>query len=289
MRQGTVLTDDGTKLSYQTFGDPKGPAVVFANGIGVDFPGATLQQRGLPDTHFICWDYRGVGGSRVADAEVDTSMSRHARDVLTVLDHLAVQRAIFIGWSMGVQVSLEVARQAPERMAGFCALLGAYGRPFRGAFPAPLAFAIEQLFAWGARHPVVAQVPLDLAVALPWLAFRVLQAAVFVGADADPKLFASNVSSVANMDRRFYLRTMLELATHDASDVLPQVSCPALVIAATRDHLTPPKVARHMVAAIPGAEYREVEGATHFALIERADLINGWLRELVDRAQRSEQ
>jgi pimeloyl-ACP methyl ester carboxylesterase len=282
MAQGPVVTDDGVTLLYQSFGE--GPAVVFGNGIGVRYPGAVEQVNALRDAYrVICWDYRGIGQSVMSDPEGDLSMARHARDILTILDALRIERAVFVGWSMGAQVSLEAIRLQPERVAGLVALLGTYKQPFRTAFPDPVGGAVEGLFELLHRYPAVAQAALDLAVALPTVAFTVLSRLPFVGRDADREVFAANVRSVAGVDKRLYTRTMLALAAHDASDVLPQVRCPTLVICGERDNLTPPKVARQMAAAIGGAEYREVTGGTHFALIEQPVKINRWLRELVDR------
>ncbi len=289
MLKGRVTTADGAMIDYQRSGDPAAPTVVLANGIGVDHPGVALQRRALETDHqVLTWDYRGVAGSTMPSVDADVSMGRHAQDLLTVLDHAGVDRAVVVGWSMGVQVGLELARSAPERLAGFVALLGAHGRPFRGAFPGPLAALVEALFGFAARNPTLAQAPLDAAVALPDVAFRVLSLASFVGADADRVVFDGNVASVQRMNRRVYLRTMLELAEHDAHDVLPTLRCPALVIAGSRDRLTPPKVAHEMVAQIPGAEYREVDGGTHFALIEQPERVNGWLRELMARVAEAE-
>jgi pimeloyl-ACP methyl ester carboxylesterase len=270
-------------VPYQVFGE--GPAIVFGNGIGVRYPGLALQIAALRDRfRFVTWDYRGQGPSVLGGPGADVSMGRQAEDALAVLDRLGIERAIFAGWSMGVQVALEAIRRAPERAAGFAAVLGGFGRTFREAFPAPVARAVEGLFALGVRVPRVAQLPLDLAVALPDLAFAVLTRALFVGADADRRVFDGNVAWVARTDRRTYLRTMQALADHDASDVLPRVRCPALIVCGTRDRLTPPAVGRRMAREIPGADYREIAGGTHFALIEQPDLLNGWLRAFADRA-----
>jgi len=280
--QGQVVTDDHVQLLYQTVGE--GPAVVFANGIGVRYPSIVRQLPVLRRHRLICWDYRGMGQSVMPDpAHGDVSMGRHARDILAILEHLGVERAIFIGWSMGVQVSLEAVRQQPERVAGFVALLGTYGQPFRTAFPAPVALGVEGLFSFLNRFPAVAQGALDLAVALPKLAFFVLSNLVFVGGDADQEVFDTNVRSVAGVEKRLYTRTLLELSRHDASDILPRVGCPALIIAGERDYLTPPKVAMHMASTIPDAVYREVKRGTHFAMIEQPELINGWLAEFAAR------
>lgn len=285
VEEGELVVADGTRLPYQRFG--RGPQViVLANGIGVRWPGLAHQLGALADrASVLCWDYRGMGPSTLGHPDADVSMARQAADAIALLDHLDVGRAIFMGWSMGVQVSLEALRARPERVSGFVAILGADGRPFRGAFPGAVAGTVEGLFAFALRHPYLAQGLLDLAVTLPDVAFRVLTAGVFVGRDADRSVFDDNVRWVAETDRRVYLRTMLALAEHDARDVAPTVRCPALIVCGTRDHLTPPAVGRRMAAAIPGAEYRELEGGTHFALIEQPARLNGWLREFVDRCR----
>ena len=289
MSQGHTVTDDGVQLLYQVFDGAPGRAdeqgtVVFANGIGVRYPGVVRQMVPLRDAGYrvVCWDYRGMGQSVMPDpGGGDVSMPRHARDILTILDHLKLERAVFVGWSMGVQVSLEAIRERPERVAGFVALLGTYGRPFQTAFPALVARGIDGLFSFLNRNPLVAQAALNLAVAAPGLAFAVLSRAVFVGTDADRAVFDANVRSVAGVEKTLYTRTLLALSRHDASDVLPDVRCPSLIIAGERDHLTPPAVATHMARTIQGASYREVKGGTHFAMIEQPDLINGWLLDFV--------
>jgi len=55
------------------------------------------------------------GFARVPDAPV-LSMNRLAQDVLALLDHLSIDRAVFAGCSIGGYVLLELWRHAPERM-----------------------------------------------------------------------------------------------------------------------------------------------------------------------------
>lgn len=282
MEQGTVLTDDGVRLVYQTFG--QGPAVVFANGIGVRYCGAIRQINALRESYrVVCWDYRGMGQSVMADPESDITMGRQAEDILTILDHLEIPSAIFIGWSMGVQVSLEVIRRQPGRVGGFISMFGTHGMPFRTGLPTPLARLVEGFFGFGYRVPVFAQGLLDFGVAFPRFTHFLMSSIRFTGHESDPKVFAADVQSVADVEKRLYLRTMLSLAEHDASDVLSRVPCPALIICGEYDWLTPPKVAREMAERIPDASFREVVRGTHFALIEQVALINGWIVDFVDR------
>lgn len=282
MERGRVQTAEGVTLDYQTFGS--GPLVVFANGIGVRYQGGAHQIEALRHRHrVLCWDYRGMGRSTMADAEGDVSMAAHARDLLALLDHLGEERAVIVGWSMGVQVGLETIRLAPQRVAGFVPMMGTFSRPFHTGLPSPVGHLVEGLFAVGRRFPPLAQAVLDLAVAAPPFTFAVLSTARFVGRDADPAVFAANVANVQKVEKRHYLRTMLALGRHDATDLLPAVRCPTLVICAQHDYLTPPRMARRMAEAIPGAEFRVVQHGTHFALAEQPELINTWLCEFVER------
>jgi pimeloyl-ACP methyl ester carboxylesterase len=58
-----------------------------------------------------------------------------------------------------------------------------------------------------------------------------------------------------------------------------------LVIAAERDFLTPPQAARKMAALIQEAAYHEVPRGTHFAMLEQADLINGWIKKFIENIE----
>ena len=205
-------------------------------------------------------------------------------DAVAVLDAAGVDRAAWIGWSMGVQVGLEAVRRAPDRVAALVALLGTYGQPFRTAFPGKVGHLVEGVFAASLHAPWVAQAALDLAVGLPTIAFHLLSTFAFIGADVDRTIFDGNVRSVATAERRTYLRQLLELARHDAADVLPAVRCPTLVVCGARDWLTPPKVARRMADGIPGAIYHEIPRATHFGLIEQTEHVNRLLGDFLASA-----
>ncbi len=278
MEEGTMTTDDGQQLCYQLFGDPSGPAVVIGNGIGVRYWGFARQIEAIKGSHrIICWDYRGMGASSPAGEGVDVSMPRQARDMKQLMDHLQVEQAVLVGWSMGVQVSLELIRAWPERAAGFVAMLGTYGRPFRTGLPTPLPIIAERLFEFGSRYPAIAQLLLDFGVAFPDLTHIILSSVLFAGADIEREILDANIAGVKEVEKGLYLRTIMELAEHDASDSLERVPCPALVICGDRDWITPPRSGKFIAESIPGGQYREVAGGTHFALIEQPGLINTWL------------
>lgn len=281
---GRFVVDDGAELAYQVFGASHAPAVAIAGALGVG-PLALASQIAALSRRYrvICWDYRGTGGSRGSRRPSELTPPRLARDFGAVLDQLAVGRAMLIGWGLGVGVALELVRQRPALPVGFVALCGSAGRPLRAALPGPLAWAGEQLVAQLTAHPQLLDPLLERAGSLPRPLLAVLQSLLPVGAQADRELVARGLAGLARADQGLLLGLLLEQVQHDASDVVALLDCPLLVIAGTRDRLTPPAAGRALAAAARQGELREVEGGGYFAALEQPEVVNRWLLELARR------
>lgn len=271
-RYHSMDTSDGVQLSFQTTGmDPqKAPTVVLANGIGVTAPGLDFLAQHLMDRfHVVCWDYRGSGLSQVSHlSDVDYSIQRHALDALEILDAANIQKTAVLGWSMGVPVGLEMIRAASQRITALGALFGAAGRPFEQAFPPAMAKAVYGLAKVLQKTPFPAQAVLELATLLPSTCWKVCTTLGFVGSQAHSTNFSANVATVSGADMTAYFATMVSLMDHDASDLLPSIQCPVLVVGGEKDWVTPPKASRAMAEATPQARLVMLSNATHFGVIE---------------------
>jgi pimeloyl-ACP methyl ester carboxylesterase len=280
----TVVTDDGATLAVQSAGD--GPAVLLANGIGVTAPGLDaiaehLRQRGH---RVICWDYRGMGRSRVPSPSVEFTMSRHARDALQVLDACEAPKAAVLGWSMGVPVGLEMIRQAAERVVALGVLFGSPGQPFRAAFPRPISDVVHLAVAFSRKVPWGAQAALRIGVTVPPLAWFLCTLTGFCGDRANRDVFMEHVRSTTESDKHAYFSTMYEMMHHDARDLLPSVRCPVLVVAGENDWVTPPEAAAEMARLIPGARHVYFPETSHFGVIEHGPSLWGPIDQLLDDA-----
>jgi pimeloyl-ACP methyl ester carboxylesterase len=110
---------DGHRIRYDTYGEGD-RVVILAHGLLMNRRmfsrlGPVLAERGH---RAICVDLLGHGRSdRPADPLV-YSMSAFADQVVALLDHLGAERAVIGGTSLGANVSLEVAAEAPDRVQG---------------------------------------------------------------------------------------------------------------------------------------------------------------------------
>lgn len=108
-------TGDGVRIAYRIDGPENRPALILSNSIATNLHMWDLQIPTLA-THFrvIRYDFRGHGGSGVpAGAYSD---GRLGRDVLELMDWLGIERAHFLGLSLGGWVGQWLAIHAPERI-----------------------------------------------------------------------------------------------------------------------------------------------------------------------------
>jgi len=108
-------TQDGVKLYYEEVG--QGTPILFVHEFSSDHCGWEPQMREFGKRYrCIAYSARGYPPSDVPDEESAYSYLHVMRDAIAVLDHLKIERAHFIGLSMGGYTSLQAALNHPRRV-----------------------------------------------------------------------------------------------------------------------------------------------------------------------------
>ena len=117
------LIQPGGRIAWRRI-EGEGPPVVWLGGFNSDMTGTKAQA--LSDwaagagRAFLRFDYFGHGAS---DAPADPgryTIAHEIEDVIGVLDHLSIPRAVFVGYSMGGRVALATAIAAPASTTCNC-------------------------------------------------------------------------------------------------------------------------------------------------------------------------
>ncbi|MBM4395648.1 MAG: alpha/beta hydrolase [Deltaproteobacteria bacterium] len=276
--EGFLTASDGTRVATYQAGRPDGPVLVLTHGLG----GSIAAWKHLIDHlggrfRFLSWDYRGLYRScRPPDGGTPESyaMRRHCEDCLAFLDSEGVDRAVFVGWSMGVQVNLELYRSHPERFLGMVLINGTSGRIFETAFrgdwlkkvaPIGLDFFEES-------GPLIAT--LGPAATRTRAFIAVVKALGLCSPTLDEDVFLAIAQDFVRLDFRAYGSIFRELGLHDADDVLPSLKVPLLAVTGEKDLFTPIETSERIVAQVPGAELTVVPGGTHYTPIEYPMIVN---------------
>ncbi len=175
----------------------------------------------------------------------------------------APNRFALAGLSMGGYISLEIIRQAPERVERL-ALLDTSAR-------ADTAEKIEQRnealrLAAAGKFMTVCHATLDLSIAASRHGDAALKAAIIeMATDTGADVWAQQVRAI--------------IGRADSVPLLPAISCPTLVVVGEEDELTPPVWAHEMADAIAGARLEVVADCGHMSSMEQPEMINGLLRD----------
>ena len=277
-----IASFDGTELAYQVRGD--GPAVVLLNGLGGSFEAfrhiyAELGER----FKILCWDYRGLFGSAAPRDLATLAVEYQCDDLEVLMDREAIDRAVFIGWSMGVQVMFEFFRRRRARMDGLIGINGTAGLPFRSALSSrAVSYLIPLLLRAGrAQSDLVGRIT---RVVVGWEgAVPMMQRFGMVSRSLDLEAFRDVAAGFANVDWRLYMDTMTRLGEHDASDLLAEIDLPTLLITGDRDMLTPAFTAERIHRAVRGSRLVVIPGGTHYTPVEYPHVIREQLGDFLGR------
>ena len=104
-----VLPVDGSELTYLAKGE--GPPVLLIHGAGGLIEIWNEVQGALATTHkVVAYDRRGLGRSPNPTPDVRV----HARDAAAMIEQVAGEPSIVVGWSWGASVAMELIRSHPK-------------------------------------------------------------------------------------------------------------------------------------------------------------------------------
>ena len=264
-----LTTIDGVRLAYDDFGSGA-TALVLLHGFPFDRTvwdqlSAALVQR----IRVIRIDLRGSGES--ACGAGPALMETLAGDVFGLLDALDVSRAIVAGHSMGGYVALAFFRMYAERVGGLALLASqtAADTPGRRLERDRLAAIVE---AHG-----MASLPGAIVAAALAPAFHA----------GSPEPVARLQAIVARQNPLGVSAQLIGMKERvDASDLLEDVSVPALIVAGASDTLVAADVLAAVAAQIADCEFVRLADVAHMPMIEAPDETAAALLRLIARCLR---
>lgn len=291
-----LRTSDGVLIYADVDGVEDAPlTVVFCHGYCLSSDSWHYQRRDLRDTYrLVLWDQRCHGASARAHAD-DCTIDRLGEDLALVLDELVPGPCVLVGHSMGGMTIMALAERRPElfgdKVRGVSLIATSAGKLAEITLGLPalvskfVHLAIPQALSVMRRRGELVDRGREAGTDLSFLALRHL-------AFGDSKSVSPTlVDFVESMLRATPSEVIADfypaLMSHDkltSLDVLNKV--PTAIIVGDRDWLTPVDHSRAIAAAVPTARLTTVPDTSHLVQLERPDIVNEALRELLKRAER---
>jgi pimeloyl-ACP methyl ester carboxylesterase len=271
------------EIAYESFGSPGDTPLLLVMGLATQMVGwpdefcRELAGRGL---HVVRFDNRDIGLSTHLDAagapdvmslltgagSAPYSLADMAEDAAGLLGALGWESAHVVGASMGGMIAQSLTIRHPERVRSLTSIMSTTGDRGVGS-PAEAALGVLLTPATRTREEALQRaVDTYRVIGSPGFEFDepALRERAGLSFDRahDPAGVARQLAAI--------------LTTDDRTPHLGEIAVPTLVVHGAQDALVDVSGGRATAAAVPGAEFWEVEGMGH-------DLPRALWPELVDR------
>lgn len=252
------FSHQGYSLAYTLHGPTGKVPIVFIHGFPFSQNMWQPQVEAFKNTYsLITFDNRGHGESDVGDGQY--LLEFMVDDLIALLDHLQIPKAVLCGLSMGGYIALRAVERNPERVQALvlcdtrCEADSNETKLKRVASIRSVKDKGVPVFTEGFLKAIFA--PKNLEAAIP----------------------------AVDLIRRTILKnsplgicgTLLALASRtDTSSALAQIKVPTLILVGDQDPITPPSAAETLQRGIAGSEMHVIPNAAHMSNLENTPTFN---------------
>jgi 3-oxoadipate enol-lactonase len=255
-------------LHYRVEGRAGAPVLVLSHALGLSLAMWDPQVPRLSEQlRIVRYDHRGHGGSPVPAGPY--AIEDLGRDLLRLLDRLALERVAFCGLSLGGMVGLWLASNAPERVDRMVLCCTA------ARMPRPEDYATRAKVVRAHGMAAIADTAISRWFTPAFMARR-------------PDVVTRIKGQLLGTPPEGYAATCEAVAAMDLRGDLPRIAASTLVIAAAEDLATPPERSHEIAGQIPGAELVVIQDTAHIANVEQPEAITAQiLRQSLGRPPRA--
>ena len=285
-----VRRPDGTELHVEIFGRKTGPTVVLTHGWGASATEWYYLRRQFGDRYrLVAWDLPSLGKSTSSD-DRNFRLEKMAADLRAVLDEVGGAPVVLLGHSIGGMISQQYAKQFPDdlgdRVAGLVLVHTTHTNPLKTTQMSGLYTALQKPVLEPLGYVMIALSPVIwLMNALSYLngsqhGSNYRQLFSWTGTWGQLE-FATRY--VLQVWPAHYARGTMAMFRFHATDALPRVNVPTLVVAADRDKMTTHEASEDIRRLVPGAGLATLTPAGHMGLLSRHEEFGRYVGAFLDR------
>jgi 3-oxoadipate enol-lactonase len=256
---------DQVRIYWESLG--QGEPVVLLNGVLMTVDSWKLQTPEI-SRRFRCVMHDFRGQLRSSKPDEPWTLEDHVEDLKVLLDHLGIDSCHVVGTSYGGEVGIMFAAAWPQRVRSLTVIA-----------------SVSEL---GTETKRIALDWRRAALEAPGSLYRTMLPTTFSPefVAANPRIIELGEERLRSCEADFFRAFAGLIDAFCRLDITPrleEIHRPALVIAAEKDLLKPPRYSRIIADGIRGSELLVVPDAGHAVVLERPDWINRELMAFLDR------
>ena len=254
---------NGVNIYYETYG--RGFPIVFLHPFSTNGSIWTFQTYAFAQTNqCVAIDERGHG--RSDKPQQGYAIKEMAADVIAVLDALKIDKAVFVGNSIGGMITMQVNLDAPDRVAGNVIVSSGTNMAANMSPEAAQAFQNDLIGAFSGL--------IDGALSAKSKREKPELADMLKGQFIVDDNFPKHVFSSAGGDPN-------GVFNWNISDRLKDIKKPTLVLAGEEDQATPVASNKFLADNIPNAQLKVLKDVGHFYEVENPADFNKDLQQFL--------
>jgi 3-oxoadipate enol-lactonase len=256
---------NGIRLNYTVEGASAAPTVVLHHPLATNLSTWDELTAALsPRYRVVRFDARGHGASEASPAPY--TFATLSADVIGLMDHLKIERAHFLGLSMGGMVGQHLGVEQPQRFRSLI-LSSTSSR-----VPAEAQPLWDERVKTAREKGMASQVPTALQ---RWLAPATRE--------RKPELVARMTRYLETTPVEGYAGWCQAIRNLDITERLKGITLPTRVIVGDADVGTPPAAAEAIHRQIAGSDLIVVPGLAHMLHVEEPETFNRHVLQFLDR------
>lgn len=243
-------------MYYEVHG--RGTPIVFIRGLGGDYRGWAPQIPVFSEKYrVVLFDNRGVGLTDKPQMPYSTKL--FADDTIGLMDQLGIEKAHFVGLSMGGAIAQQIGIHYPNRIKSLV-LAATFAK--MNTFTRNLLSFFKKLAEEGRKDDLIENT-------LLWVYTPDFHEKRFVDLDRIKELMALN-----SQPPYAYVNQNLACQEHDTLNQLSQITAPCLILVGKEDILTPPTYSEILHKGIPHSKLVILERGGHGLFLEETETAN---------------
>ena len=261
-----IALENDNFLNVEITGSLDLPKIIFSNSLGSDLRMWNPQVEAMKDKYCIIrYDKRGHGKSSPAQGPYSFDMLEN--DVIKIMDNLEVEKANFVGLSMGGMTSLGLALKHQNRFDKFVCCAA------RADMPPPLQDGWNQRIAVVKKSDTAGVVNGSLE---RWYSEK------FTNDPTNTDIINLSKDMITNTSKEGYIGSCEAIKKLDYLKELSTINREILYISGEIDMGAPAMAMEEMHHLTPNSKYECISGAAHILNIECAEEVNNIILEFLN-------
>lgn len=270
-----IISRDGTKIAYAVQGT--GYPIFIFNGFTCSKHNIKhLISKLSTQYKVIYWDYKGHGDSANPKAFEDATVDGSIDDAKRILEKLKIKKAIFLGYSTGVQIMLEYNFKYPNIATHLIAISGFSGKVFDSFLNTNIfSYVGEGLKQLSPMMSGAFEQTWKVIHKLPFILRLFVASKIFLNEDkTNPEDVQPFLDSLADQDMNLLLHFIMDVHNHKLSADLETINLPSLILCGEKDLFAPQIRSEEMHGQIKNSILKVIAKASHNIVLEEPEKLS---------------